>query len=186
MSVFAGFWVDGAVRKPEARHADKEGCIIGRWKCFHEADFDLFLRRFDNWREVYWLDTTPRESLTPEELLSVVKVIWPKCKSVFDPGNGAVVGWQVQRDETEDYTPVEWNGIGIYPPPTELQWLRVTRENVGQYLFRECRCKEHKIVDDWYAGTIVGWDVEDGCCLVDTNYDSVIRVLKWDIVEVTQ
>jgi len=191
MSVFAGFWVDGAVRKPEQRHCDSEDTVIARWKQKGDREqtlgvsneFDICHRYFPNWDQVYWLDTTPRESLTPEELLSVLKVIWPKCKSVFDPGNDADVGWQVQRDETEEYTPIEWNGIGIYPPPAEPGWIRITKENVSQYLFRDCRTQRNDIT---YAGRIVGWCLEDDCCLVESDYQTEEPILKWDVVEVIQ
>ena len=185
----AGFWVDGALRKPEQRHCDSEDTVIARWKRKGDREqtlgvsneFDICHRYFPNWDSVYWLDTTPRESLTPEELLSVLKVIWPKTEVVNNPEGGAVVEWQVPYDAMENQTPISWGGLTQYPPHAEPQWLRVTRENVGQYLFRDCRTQRNDIT---YSGRIVGWCIEDDCCLVESDYKTDEPVLQWDVVEV--
>ena len=175
----AGFWVDGAVRKPEQRHLDSGGCVAVNWKG-KNPDFDICSEWFERWDSVYWLDTTPRESLTPEELFSVLKVLWPRCDRVLNP-TGATVGWQIEFDDTNEHTNIDWGNLTQYPPPIEPQWIRITRENVGQYLFRDCRCKDVEF-ESWEAGCVVGWDLEDECCLVDGS--TVERVMKYDFVEV--
>ena len=179
----AGFWVDGAVRKPDARHCDSDDTVLAKWKRTRTAlgEFDICRRSFSKWDCVYWLDTTPRESLTPKELFSLVRVIWPKCENVFDPGNDATVEWQVQLDDVNEHTPIDWDNLTQYPPPIEPQWLRVTRENVGQYLFRDCRTQRNDIT---YSGRVVGWCIEDDCCLVESDYKTEEPVLQWDVVEV--
>ena len=176
---FAGFWVDGAVRRPEERHCDADGLVITRHKETGKLDkWDI-----GNVEDVdYWLDTTPRESLTPEELFSVVKVLWPRCNRVLNP-SGASVGWQFDFDDTNEHTNIDWGDLTQYPPSVETQWIRVTRENVAQFMFRLCRCKNTHI-ESWQDGHIVGWDMEDGCCLVDGDSDPVERVMKYDFVEV--
>lgn len=183
MNAFAGFWVDGAVRKPEARHVDKEGCIIGRWKNDPDADFDLLLRRFDRWHEVYWLDTTHRESLTPEELWSVLKTLWPKCEAFFKPNDFDTAYWQANNRFHECDTRIDWGNLTQYPPPVEPQWIRITRENVGQYLFRECRFRDIE-AQPWRVGKISGWDDQDGCCLVNSDFEEEMPIMQWCIVEV--
>ena len=176
----AGFWVDGAVRKPEERHFDGDELIHAKWKKEY-PDFDLVTAQFAYFNEVYWLDTTPRESLTPEELFSVVRLLWPKCENVFDPGVNTSIAWQVQLDDKNEHTPIAWGNLRQYPPPTELQWLRVTRDNVDQFMFRECRMMVNDLT---YSGNVAGWDDEDSVCLVSCTYDAACNVTKWDIVEV--
>jgi hypothetical protein len=187
----AGFWVDGAVRKPEARHCDSEDTVITRWKRKGDREqtlgvsdeFDICQRSFSKWDCVYWLDTTPRESLTPEELFSVLKVIWPKCENVFDPGVNASVEWQVQLDDTNEQTPITWGNIRQYPSPIEPQWIRITRENVGQYLFRDCRFRDADI-DKWNYGKVAGWCETESRTLVNSDFKDEMYVMNWNIVEV--
>lgn len=175
----AGFWVDGAVRKPEQRHCDMDDTVITKWKREDDAptEFDICRRSFSGWDKVYWLDTTPRESLTPEELFSVVRVISPATKTLY-------------RDKSDDSfydlsapvpIKVDWGNLTQYPPPSESQWVRITRENVGQYLFRDCRTQKNDIT---YAGRVVGWCIEDDCCLVESDYKTEEPILQWDHVEV--
>lgn len=173
----AGFWVDGAVRKPEQRHRDRNNWIVANWKDTGN-DFDICQPNFDDWDKVYWLDTTPRESLTPEELLSVVNVIWPNITKVFKLNSHQ---WYIADESTNAL--IDWGNLVEYPPPVEPQWVRITRENVGQYLFRLCRCRDSES-ESWQDGHIVGWDIEDNDCLVDGDFDPVERVLKFSFVEV--
>lgn len=176
----AGFWVDGAVRKPEAGHFDRNGWVIANWKD-KQLDLDICRRNFDHWNKVYWLDTTPRESLTPEELLSVAKILWPDAVAVHKDGDN----WypMPENDEPTKGTPINWGNLTQYPPPVEPQWIRVTRENVAQYLFRECRFRDIE-TQTWRAGKISGWDEKDKCCLVYSDYLEDEPIVNWCIVEV--
>lgn len=181
MNVFAGFWVDGAVRKPECRHGDSEGDVLIKTK---SNSLDLFLESYIVVTSGhYWLDTTPRESLTPEELFSVIKVLWPECKSINAPGMVDVVQWLLVSDDDLRETPIEWGNLTQYPPPVEPQWIRVTRENVGQYLFRECRFRDDGS-QPWRTGKVSGWDVQDNCCLVHSDFEEEMPIMNWCIVEV--
>lgn len=182
MNAHAGFWVDGAVRQPEGKHFDCNGWVFAKW-ISRDAGLDICRKNFDKWSEVYWLDTTPRESLTPEELLSLVRVIWPKCENVFNPSNNASVEWQVQLDETNEHTPIDWGNLTQYPPPTEPQWIRVTRENVGQYLFLDCRFRDADI-DEWHYGKVAGWCETESRTLVNSDFNDDMFVMNWNIVEV--
>lgn len=175
MSVFAGFWVDGAVRKPERKHASRYGSVFVSRK--DESDIlTVIYNSGIEWDSVYWLDTTSRESLTPEELFSVVKTLWPNATNVRPDGNG---WWEASVGLEE--TLIDWGNFTQYPPPVEPQWIEVTRDNVGQYLFRECRTQNNDIT---YFGRIVGWCIEDDCCLVESDYQTEEPILKWDVVEV--
>lgn len=178
----AGFWVDGAVRKPEARHANALNHVVYQLKGRGEDSVAFFTANYKSIdADCVWLDTTPRESLTPEELFSVLRILWPNCEAVFKPDDGAVVEWQVNNHFTEDQTAIDWGNLTQYPPPVESKWIRVTRENVGQYLFRNCRTQKNDIT---YAGRIVGWCIEDDCCLVESDYQTEEPILQWDHVEV--
>lgn len=187
----AGFWVDGAVRKPEARHCDSEDTVIARWKRKGDREqtlgvsneFDICHRYFPNWDEVYWLDTTPRESLTPAELFSVLRILWPNCEAVFKPDDGASVEWQVNNHSTENQAAIDWGDLTQYPPPVETQWICVTRENVGKYLFRECRFRDADI-DKWSHGKVAGWCETQSRALVDSGFKDEMYAMNWNIVEV--
>ena len=168
MSVFAGFWVDGAVRKPEQRHCDMDDTVITKWKREDDApiEFDICRLSFSGWDKVYWLDTTPRESLTPEELFSLLKVIWPNTQVVNNPEGSAIVDWQVSNDATDGATPIEWGGLTQYPP--DLDWVRVTKDNVSQHLFKDCRYRDREGV--WRKGQIIGWSLDTSRCIVDNGW----------------
>lgn len=173
MNVFAGFWIDGAVRKPDEHCFDGDGLIHIKWK--HDfPDFDIATTKFSPWNEVHWLDTTPRESLTPEELFSVLKMLFPNIRAVKERS------WEI--DYLGAAIRVDWNGLTQYPP-SESKWLRITHENIGQYLFRECRFKNlHEA--QWKNGKIAGWDDQDNCCLVNSDSVEHMPIVNWSIVEV--
>lgn len=173
MSVFAGFWVDGAVRQPEQRHCDSDDTVVAKWKRAGgertmgvSDEFDICKRSFSKWDCVYWLDTAPRESLTPEELFSLLKVIWPNTQVVNNPEGGAVVEWQVPHDATQNQTPISWGGLTQYPP--DLDWVRVTKDNVSQHLFKDCRHRDREGV--WRTGQIIGWSLDTDRCIVHNGY----------------
>lgn len=177
MNAFAGFWVDGAVRQPDQKHCDCTGFVIIKSKRTSELMAQTSSKQ-NVWDQWYWLDTTPRESLTPEELYSILSLIWGGCGQLCKSGNDS---WCI--DEIANGMKVDWGNLTQYPPPVEPQWVRITRENVGQYLFRLCRCRDSES-ESWQDGHIVGWDMEDEDCLVDGDFDPVERVLKFSFVEV--
>ncbi len=57
---FAGFWRDGAVVKPEARHFDEDDCVIARHK--DNGSLGICISGDRDWHKVYWLDTTATEA----------------------------------------------------------------------------------------------------------------------------
>ena len=174
----AGFWVDGAVRKPEKRHLDSGGCVAVNWKD-KNPDFDICSEWFEGWSEVYWLDTTPRESLTPEELFSVLRVAWPHLQCIKKEDDDC---WVLGHGYSA-HTPIDWGNLTQYPPPVEPQWIRITRENVGQYLFRECRFRDADI-DTWNYGKVAGWCETESRALVNSDFNDGMYVMNWNIVEV--
>lgn len=181
MSAFAGFWVDGAVRKPEQRHCDSDETVIAKWKRCGDTptEFDICRLEFSKWDSVYWLDTTPRESLTPEELWSMVKVLFPSAVSIRKV-KGEEWMW---NGEMELSPRIDWGNLTQYPPPVEPQWIEITRDNIGKHLFSPCRYRDSESFP-WKDGCVVGWDVEDNCCFVDCDIDSPDRVMKFTFVEV--
>lgn len=177
---FAGFWVDGAVRQPEAKHCDSDNAVLAKWKRTATVlgEFDICNRSFSKWDCVYWLDTTPRESLTPAELFSVVKVLAPAASRVEKRNDGPSMFWIV--DEEDSDVNIDWGNLTQYPPPIEPRWVRVTRENVGQYMLRECRCGDHH-----HSGIVAGWHVQDDCCLVSCVVnDGEESIIQFSCVEV--
>lgn len=179
MNVFAGFWVDGAVRRPEAKHANALNHVVYQIKGRGEESVAFFTTNYKSIdADCIWLDTTPRESLTPEELLSVVKVLWPDSGSIKKARYTDWIG-----NTCGSHTPIDWGSLTQYPPPVEPQWIRVTRENVGRYLFRECRFRDDGS-QPWRTGKVSGWDVQDNCCLVYSDFEEEMPIMNWCIVEV--
>lgn len=176
MSVFAGFWVDGAVRKPDARYADITNMFFVLWK--DRKEFDLVNRQlFSKFEGVYWLDTLPRESLTPEELWSMVKVLFPSAVSITK-----VKGEEWMWNGSMELSPrIDWGNLTQYPPPVEPQWVRITRENVREHMHKPCRFHD---VNGWREGYVAGWITIDGCCLVESDYSNTESVMQWSVVEV--
>lgn len=163
MGTFAGFWVDGAVRQPTDDHAVyRDDAVFVRWKDGSDVGIACVRAKTLSWDRVLWLDASVRESLTPEELFSVLKVIWPKTQVVNNPEGGAVVGWQVPHDATDDSTPIEWGGLTQYPP--DLDWVRVTKDNVSQHLFKDCRYRDF---GGMQSGKVAGWDIARDICIVN-------------------
>lgn len=166
MNPFAGFWVDGAVRLPKYKDSDC-GLFFVKSKGGLDELLDITcVEGVDVTADHYWLDTSPRESLTPEELFSLLKVIWPKTQVVNNPEGGAVVGWQVPHEATDNATPIEWGGLTQYPP--DLDWVRVTKDNVSQHLFKDCRHRDREGV--WRTGQIIGWSLDTDRCIVHNGY----------------
>lgn len=179
---FAGFWVDGGVRKPEARHANALNHVVYQIKGRGEDSVAFFTANYKSIdSDCIWLDTTPRESLTPEELLSVAKVLSPLASKVEKRNDGPLTFWIV--DDEESAVKVDWGNLTQYPPPVEPQWIRVTRENVGQYLFRECRFRDSDS-QEWRNGRVAGWCETDHSCLVNSDFSDELFVMQWNIVEV--
>lgn len=177
MSAFAGFWIDGAVRLPERQHGDSEGDVLIKAK---SNSLDLFLEPFAEVTSGYcWLDTTPRESLTPEEALAVIQMMYPQYTTIekYEHNNWKFYG-------IDYHMPIEWGSLTQYPPPVEPQWIRVTRENVGKFLFWECRFKDSDS-QEWRNGKVAGWCETANSCLVNSYYDDSLSVMQWNIVEVT-
>lgn len=175
---FAGFWVDGAVRKPEKRHLDSTNYITINWKD-KNPDFDICSEWFEEWNEVYWLDTTPRELLTPEELFSVLRVAWPHLQCIKKEYDN----WCVLGHGYSTHTPVDWGDLTQYPPPVETQWVQVTKENLSKYILQPCRMRKGDLT---YSGIVAGWHLEDDQCLVSSTYDEDDSMLQWDCVEVQE
>ena len=176
---FAGFWVDGAVRRPEQRHGGELKVVVAKSKDGSDIGSYLTASLSVPWDSVYWLDTTPRESLTPEELFSVLKIMWTELEYIkLHAGNSWVFGEGAIIE-----TPITWGNIRQYPSPIEPQWIRITRENVGQYLFRDCRFRDRDI-DKWHYGKVAGWCETESRALVNSDFNDEMFVMNWNIVEV--
>lgn len=164
MSVFAGFWVDGAVRQPESRHGGAFGGVFVRLKDSSDLCTASVTQGAFAWDRVFWLDTTPRESLTPEELWSLVKVLFPSAVNVERVKGG---GWMWNGGK-EVSPHISWGDLTRYPPPAGEQWIQVTKENVSQHLFKDCRHRDREGV--WRTGQIIGWSLDTDRCVVHNGY----------------
>lgn len=168
MSVFAGFWVDGAVRQPESRHGGAFGGVFVRLKDSSDLCTASVTQGAFAWDRVFWLDTTPRESLTPEELWSLVKVLFPSAVNVERVKGG---GWMWNGGK-EVSPHISWGDLTRYPPPAGEQWIQVTKENVSQYIFNRCR---YRNFNGTQSGKVSGWDDSKDKCLVMHATGVIVR-----------
>ena len=129
---FAGFWVDGAVRKPEPKHYDVHGEVVSKRK----SDGDLGVWR--SWgpqlniADFYWLDTTTPTELTPQQAFEISKIIYPDLHKIEKAERG---GLFVNEESTGI---VNWGFLTEYPP--RERWRVPTDADKG----KRCRFKEKR------------------------------------------
>jgi len=135
MKLFGGFWRDGAVVEPEARHFDCDDCLIARHK--DNASLDLCISGYKDWHLVYWLDTTTPTQLTPQEAFELLKVINPNCGKISREGR-----WWVLLEPGSHI--INWGNLTEYPP--RKRWREPTDEDRG----RKCRYRDNEN-EEWLA-----------------------------------
>lgn len=168
MSVFAGFWVDGAVRLPKYKDSDCGMVFVKSKEGFDELLDIVCVDGVDVTADHFWLDTSPRESLTPEELWSLVKVLFPSAVNVE-----RVKGGEWMWNGGKEVSPhINWGNLTRYPPPVGEQWIQVTKENVSQHIFNQCRYRNFKGMQ---SGEVVGWDGSKDKCLVMQATGHIVR-----------
>ena len=120
MKSFAGFWRDGAVVQPEARHWKKRR-IVARWK--DSEWYEVLSERFVNWHQVYWLDTTTPTELSPQEAFELLKVINPDAERLEDDGGD----WCLVGPGSDI---INWGDLTEYPP--KQKWRVPTDADKGK------------------------------------------------------
>lgn len=176
LNPFAGFWIDGALRRPAEGHANEDGLVYALDK--DQKTFRLTGIRprdvNDGW---YWLDRFRRNPLTPEEALAAVQIIYPKVTHIFKDCES----WTI--DYNDDEVNVNW-GILTQYPPGNMDLELVTKDNVKDLLFRPCLMPESNANSNLHAfsgsvdvttchhGTVAGW--MGSKCLVQTKFNGVL------------
>jgi hypothetical protein len=127
---FAGFWRDGAVVKPEARHWDMDRTVLAKHKM--DGTFDICGIGYSGWNSVYWLDTTTPTELTPQEAFELVKVLYPGVTRI----KSGPLKQDVYADDDAGQAIVNWNGTPEYPP--RERWRVPTDADKGKL----CRFKD--------------------------------------------
>ena len=161
MKSFAGFWRDGAVVQPEARHWKKRR-IVARWK--DSEWYEVLSERFVNWHQVYWLDTTTPTELSPQEALECYKTIWPFAERINKTHGGYYV------DFGNGKPIINWGDLTEYPP--KQHWRVPTDADKG----KKCRCWD--IGEPVLEGVFVSTHDDRFVVLIDDEY------LAWDCCEV--
>lgn len=126
-SVFAGFWRDGAVVKPGAKHRNNDKCIFAVQK--RDNSLDICLENFDEWESVFWLDTTTPTELTPQEAFELLRIVYPQLHRILDEGDGFAM-----MEGSPLNACINWNGETQYPP--REYWRVPTDADKGS----NCRC----------------------------------------------
>ncbi len=161
MKSFAGFWRDGSVVQPEARHWKKRR-IVARWK--DSEWYEVLSERFVNWHQVYWLDTTTPTELSPQEALECYKTIWPFAERINKTHGGYYV------DFGNGKPIINWGDLTEYPP--KQHWRVPTDADKG----KKCRCWD--IGEPVLEGVFVSTHDDRFVVLIDDEY------LAWDCCEV--
>jgi hypothetical protein len=135
MKTFAGFWRDGAVVKPEKEHLNWANGVFIIDKRF--GAFDVAIKGFSDWDDVYWLDTTTPEELTPQEAFELLTVISPTTNYI-EPK------FDCEWIKAEPFKPIiNWNKMTEYPP--KQRW-RVPTD--ADRFSEKCRVR-HSENQDW-------------------------------------
>jgi hypothetical protein len=128
VKLFAGFWRDGAVVQPEARHF-VDNYIVGI--CKDSEQYSLFFHTIKKWHGVYWLDTTTPTELSPQEAFELLKVINPDAERLEDDGGD----WCLVGPGSDI---INWGDLTEYPP--KQSWRVPTEADRG----KKCRYKDHE------------------------------------------
>jgi hypothetical protein len=120
VKLFAGFWRDGAVVQPEARHF-VDNYIIGIWK--DSKQYDLFFHTIKKWHNIYWLDTTTPTELNPQEAFELLQVINPNAERLEDDGGD----WCLVEPGSDI---INWGDLTEYPP--KQRWRVPTDADKGK------------------------------------------------------
>jgi len=142
MKSLAGFWRDGAVVEPEARHFDCDDCLIARHK--DNASLDICISGYKDWHLVYWLDTTTPTELSPQEAFELLKVINPNCSRISRDGRV----WVLLEPGSHI---INWGDLTEYPP--KQHWRVPTDADKG----KPCRVKD-KESEQWYESRFLVTD----------------------------
>ena len=139
---FAGFWVDGAVRKPEPKHWSEDRCIFLIQR--KDNSLDIAYTGFEAWERVYWLDTTTPTELTPQQVFELMRVVYPEAVKI-ERADDTVHGWTMQTNIKS--TKINWNGITEYPP--RERWRVPTDADKGKLCRFKEKGREWKPVDSY-------------------------------------
>lgn len=123
---FAGFWVDGAVRKPEERHVDSHGMMTFKRK----RDGEVMTRLTDVQELVeiskfYWIDTTTPTELTPQQAFELFKVTWPSCTAIEKVDRFVSLCGPIDSI-------INWGNLTEYPPKKPEVWRVPTDADKGE------------------------------------------------------
>jgi hypothetical protein len=140
MSTFAGFWRDGAIVKPEARHADKNGYVIAKRK--NSGQYCCADLRVNSLDLYYWLDTTTPTELTPQEAFELLKTITPTLDRIEKQGNL----YSAYADERISI--INWGSTTEYPP--RERWRVPTDADKGKWCRFKNTDREWNEMDDNY------------------------------------
>lgn len=167
-SVFAGFWRDGAVVKPGAKHRNNDKCIFAVQK--RDNSLDICLENFDEWESVFWLDTTTPTELTPQEAFELLRIVYPQLHRILDEGDGFAM-----MAGSPLNTCINWNGETQYPP--RERWRVATDDDKGS----KCRawCSDKR---QWVDATFVStW--EDVFIVKGGYWPFPIEVQKCEVLD---
>lgn len=161
---FAGFWVDGAVRQPEKKHADGKDCVYVKIK--KDDRFETFWLTGGSWDKVYWLDTTTPTELTPQQAFELLRVINPDVEMIEDCGGD----WAATNPGSDI---INWGDTTEYPP--QKKWRVPTDADKGE----RCRYWDEGETPAYEDGTF--WCIRfDGRFVVEADDE----ILAWDFCEV--
>jgi hypothetical protein len=165
--LFVGLWRDGLSVKPIAKHFTSTGGIVVRHKEGHDVIGVSNALSVKDWTTIEWLDNTTPTELTPQELLSIYRIIYPYAKSVKKTSDG----WNIDTGLVN--VVINWSGTTEYPPqkkwrvPTDADKGKACKcwDNVGD------RCAEGRFIATFDRGFLTtsstGFFVWDNCEVID-------------------
>lgn len=152
MRTFGGIWKDFAVERPG------QDCfgMVGKLIVLDGKDGDVWL--WDNvpgWVDgvvpgrYFWLDRRVPKSLTAKQAFDIMSVLYPGATAISKLDD---VGRYTRVHPDVDPIDIEWDGLTIYSPPGNGEWVEVTKENWLTYLHKPCRCGKSQNYDAHLVG----------------------------------
>lgn len=138
MRSFAGFWVDGDIRRPSKECFDSFDYVVAKSK----KDGEFFCKPHNSitWRDIYWLDTTTPTELTPQQAFELCKALNPNLNTIHREGRS---DYWLEGDPLAK-ADINWGDTTEYPPKKPDVWRIPTDADKG----KKCRYKDN-LEGDW-------------------------------------
>jgi hypothetical protein len=167
VNTFAGFWVDGAVRVPE------KPVVVAKWKECGNCEI-VVKTNFMAWGDIFWLDTSTPDSLTPEQAFVLLKVLHPDLVHITKANQ---LNYNCHFSCNRDHGIIAWKSTQVFPPVEK--WRPAKESDKGK------KCRVYEIDGDLidFPDAIFCGFHPNGTCIVDTGKYGLLPYAGCEVLE---